>query len=63
MDTQDKNTKDNNEESNKDKIDSPKEEKPNVNIEPPRFYNISEGVNPKIYSDEAVKEKEKKYNG
>jgi hypothetical protein len=60
MDTQDKNTKDNKEESNKSKSDSTKEEKPNVNLEPPRFFNISEGVNPKIYSDEAVKEKENK---
>lgn len=35
------------------------EDKPNLNIEPPRFYNLSEGVNPKKFNDEAVKEKQK----
>lgn len=34
------------------------EKKPNLNIKPPRFYNQSEGVNPKKFSDAALKAKE-----
>lgn len=58
-----KNIKGEKEESEKANSDSYKEEIPNKEIKPPRFYNLSEGVNPKIHSDEVVKEKEKKYNG
>lgn len=58
-----KNIKDEKEESKKANSDSYNEEIPNKEIKPPRFYNLSEGVNPKIHSDEIVKEKEKKYNG
>jgi len=62
-DNQNKINKDSNEELNKPDDNSSDDKKPNRNIKPPRFYNLSEGVNPKIHSDEAVKEKEKKYNG
>lgn len=43
------------------KAESSKEEKPNKDLKPPRFYNLSEGVDPDKYSDKVVKEKEEKY--
>ncbi len=54
------NKKDEKEESEEGKKDSSKEKKPNKNIEPPKFYNLSEGVNPNKNSDEETMEKEKK---
>ena len=49
------------EDSRKFKAESLKEEKPNKELKPPRFYNLSEGVDPDKYSDKVVKEKEEKY--
>ena len=49
------------EDSRKFKAESLKEEKPNKELKPPMFYNLSEGVDPDKYSDKVVKEKEEKY--
>lgn len=42
------------------KQESGNEDKPDEKIVPPRFFNLSEGVNPKYFSDKALKDKEKK---
>lgn len=61
------NNKDKEKKSSGNQINELKKEtdelKPNKNIKPPRFYSLSEGVDPKKFGDSVVKEKEeKKYN-